>query len=86
MDLSANLQRKPDQSMQQLGAPTIGVTALQGVGISGGGPEPEALLVFVTDRATLDRRRGQFVKAAGADRLTWVAYPKSGKLGTDLDP
>ena len=25
------------------------------------------------------------VKAAASDRLTWVAYPKSGQLGTDLN-
>ena len=25
------------------------------------------------------------VAAASADRLTWVAYPKSGQLGTDLN-
>jgi hypothetical protein len=25
------------------------------------------------------------VKATSSDRLTWVAYPKSGQLGTDLN-
>jgi len=85
MDLSAKLQLTPDQAMQQVGAPATGVPALDGVGTPGGGSEPGAVLVFVNDRATLEKRRAQIAKAAGADRLTWVAYPKAGKLGTDLN-
>ena len=44
-----------------------------------------AVLVFVVDRAILNDRRATVVDAAAADRLTWVAYPKSGQLGTDLN-
>jgi hypothetical protein len=43
-----------------------------------------AVLVFMADRAVLNDRRATVVEAAAADRLTWVAYPKSGQLGTDL--
>ena len=37
------------------------------------------------DRASLGDRLADVVTAASADRLTWVAYPKSGQLGTDLN-
>jgi hypothetical protein len=55
-------------------------------------PEPlrvaedaEALLVFVRDRRTLSIHLSEIVASAAADRLTWVAYPKGGALGTDLN-
>jgi hypothetical protein len=35
--------------------------------------------------ADLTARGGLVVEAAKADRLTWVAYPKAGQLGTDLN-
>jgi hypothetical protein len=44
-----------------------------------------ALLVFVADRAALEVHRGAIVRSALDDRLTWVAYPKGGQLGTDLN-
>jgi len=44
-----------------------------------------ALLVFVVDAASLGRHIGQVATSALADRLTWVAYPKGGQLGTDLN-
>jgi hypothetical protein len=43
-----------------------------------------ALLVFAVDSAALERNERALVKSALADRLTWVAYPKGGQLGTDL--
>lgn len=44
-----------------------------------------ALLVFVANRATLEAHSAQIRAAVIAERLTWAAYPKSGKLGTDLN-
>jgi len=41
--------------------------------------------VFVTKVADLDRLAAPMVEAARADRLAWVAYPKAGQLGTDLN-
>jgi hypothetical protein len=43
------------------------------------------LLIFVADRSTLEVHRTQIVEAATSDRVTWVSYPKSGQLGTDLN-
>ncbi len=48
----------------------------------GGG---EALLVFVGDAAELEERTPIVVQAVEREALTWVAYPKAGKLGTDLN-
>lgn len=44
-----------------------------------------ALLVFASDRAALAKQLQRIVASASADRLTWVAYPKGGQLGTDLN-
>jgi len=44
-----------------------------------------ALLVFVVDAASLGNRIGKIASSALEDRLTWVAYPKGGQLGTDLN-
>jgi hypothetical protein len=42
------------------------------------------LLIFVADRSALEEHRTEIVGSAASDRLTWVSYPKSGQLGTDL--
>ena len=39
----------------------------------------------MADRTTLESQREQIAQSARADRLTWVSYPKSGQLGTDLN-
>lgn len=44
-----------------------------------------AVLLFVRDLKTLEERGEPFFRAARADRLAWVAYPKAGQLGTDLN-
>lgn len=45
----------------------------------------DGVLVFVTTRADVDARHQLIGEAARADRLAWVAYPKAGQLGTDLN-
>jgi hypothetical protein len=44
-----------------------------------------AVVVFVTNQAELAERGEPAVGAALRDALAWVAYPKGGKLGTDLN-
>lgn len=53
-------------------------------GAAAGGPAP-AVLVFVRTFAEAEERAGPLVAAALADELAWVAYPKAGKLATDLN-
>jgi hypothetical protein len=47
--------------------------------------DAEAVLVFVTDAAELDAYGSVALAAARADRLAWIAYPKGGQRGTDLN-
>jgi hypothetical protein len=44
-----------------------------------------AVLLFAPDLAAADTGAELLVKAAGAGQLVWVAYPKAGQLGTDLN-
>lgn len=85
MDLAGKLQLKPGQSVSIVNEPA-GIALDLGGGHPAGDPgEADAVIVFATDRAELDGLRGQFVPPATRDALTWVAYPKAGKLGTDLN-
>jgi hypothetical protein len=44
-----------------------------------------AVLLFAADSKTLKRIGRPVFDAAKADRLAWIAYPKAGQLGTDLN-
>jgi hypothetical protein len=44
----------------------------------------DAVLAFVASTAELGGARPA-IDAARADRLAWIAYPKGGQLGTDLN-
>lgn len=83
MDLAKKLQLRAGQGVAVIGVDAASIPALGGLAIADG-PEA-ALLAFVTDRAALEDHLTDVVAAASADQLTWVAYPKSGQLGTDLD-
>ena len=84
MELAAKLQLKPNQSLKGVGTPhSVSVDMAQ---LEHRGSEQEAaLLFFITDRAALEVHRDQIVESASRDHLTWVAYPKAGHLGTDLN-
>ena len=82
MDLAKKLQLRPGQGVEIAGIDAAAVPSLADVAIADG--PGAALVAFVTDRAALEDRLADVVAAASADRLTWVAYPKSGQLGTDL--
>ena len=43
------------------------------------------VLVFALDAKALKKNSKKAIEAAKADRLSWIAYPKAGKLGTDLN-
>ena len=45
----------------------------------------DAILLFVKTIADVDKMCGPVVKAAKADRLAWIAYPRARQLGTDLN-
>ena len=43
------------------------------------------VLVFAATFAELDSRAADLESAARADAIAWVAYPKAGQLGTDMN-
>ena len=45
----------------------------------------ELVLAFVVHRAEVASRAAAALQAGRDDRLAWIAYPKAGQLGTDLN-
>ena len=43
------------------------------------------MIAFLIHSADLEDLAGPALAAAHADQLTWIAYPKSRQLGTDLN-
>ena len=80
-DLEGKLQIKPGQ-------PVIILNAPDGFELDALAAEPDssdaAVLAFVRTRAELEGADAAF-EAGRQDRLTWIAYPKAGQLGTDLN-
>ena len=85
MDIRAKFQLKSGQSLELVDAPDSVVALFSDLKSDDSGAMGEALLVFVVNAAVLENRSTLIVTAAAADRLTWVAYPKSKQLGTDLN-
>jgi hypothetical protein len=86
VDVTAKLQIKPGQRVAALAA-AAGVPA---VTVDAANPPAAAdaadvIVAFARNRAELDAIAGPAIEAARRDRLTWIAYPKAGKLGTDLN-
>jgi hypothetical protein len=79
------LQIKPGQSVVVLGRPDD--VHLEAEAEAGADPSSaDAVLAFVTTSADLSGPNAQAALAAARrDALAWVAYPKGGKLGTDLN-
>jgi hypothetical protein len=85
VNLGSKLQLKSGQKLESVHVPQPAPSALTELDSDNDDLEGAALLVFVADRAALEDHRMHIVEAASADRLTWVSYPKSGQLGTDLN-
>ena len=85
MELAAKLQLKPNQPLRGVGTPHSVSSELTELEHVSDDQQEAALLFFITDRAALEVHREQIVEAASRDHLTWVAYPKEGHLGTDLN-
>ena len=47
--------------------------------------QADAVLVFVRDSSEVEAHSAPFVEAARRDAIAYIAYPKAGKLGTDLN-
>ena len=86
MDLSAKLQIKPGARLVILAAaddtPALTMASVETVDAP---EQADAVLAFARTRADLDSVAVPAIEAALGDRLAWIAYPKAGKLGTDLN-
>jgi hypothetical protein len=93
MDLASKLQLKSGHRLEGVRVPESVASELAACTGTGGddadggadGSHDAGLLVFVDDRSILGEHRDQIVAAVNEGRLTWVSYPKSGQLGTDLN-
>jgi len=85
VELSAKLQIKPGTQVSVLAAPS------DGPDLSGLGPltadlaTAGAVIAFARQSADISGVARSAIDAAREDRLAWVAYPKAGQLGTDLN-
>lgn len=86
MRIDAKLQLKPGERVTIIGAPAaVRIDLPPDARLEAAPDRAEAVIVFVTNRDELDARIAPAIDAARADRLCWVAYPKAGQLGTDLN-
>jgi hypothetical protein len=84
--LSDQLQLKPGQRLVVLNVPDEVDLELGGnVDVETDTGAADAVILFVASRAELERRSDPLIAAAVRDKLSWVAYPKGGQLGTDLN-
>jgi len=85
MELSAKLQIKPGSKVATLAAPSDG-PEIAGPSETVADPAAaDAVIAFVRHRSDLADAAAPAIDAARAGKLAWIAYPKAGQLGTDLN-
>jgi hypothetical protein len=77
MSLGKKLQIRSGQTIRIINPP-------EGFELDSSG-KGDAILLFARDSKSLKAEGAPVVEAAKRDRLAWIAYPKAGKLDTDLD-
>lgn len=80
--LARKLNLKPGMTLRVVGKPSD--VDLDDVKVTSSA-SAEGVLVFVQTLAALRATAAPAIEAARADRLAWLAYPKAGQLGTDLN-
>lgn len=86
MDVAAKLQIKPGASVLVGNAPEgFALELPESTRIAGPGEQADAVLVFVRDSSEVAPHSPPFVEAARRDAIAYIAYPKAGQLGTDLN-
>jgi hypothetical protein len=84
--VAGKLQIKPGTHVVVLGAPNgIDIELPETVTVGQDASQADAVIAFVLDSAALDSVAAPAIQAARDDRLAWIAYPKAGQLGTDLN-
>jgi len=86
MNVTAKLQIKPGQRVAALAAdgdvPSVAAPDANPPADPG---TADAVVAFARNQAELDSVAAPAIEAARRDKLAWIAYPKAGKLGTDLN-
>ncbi len=85
MTLSSKLQLKAGQRLLVEGLPPGVDLELDEGQLQGDAASADAVILFVANAAELGERADNVVQAAKRDALAWIAYPKAGQLGTDLN-
>ena len=82
MSLAKKLNLKPGTKLRVLGKPTaVDLDDVETTTAKSG----DAVLVFVQTLAEVDAKAAPSIEVAQRDGLAWIAYPKAGQLGTDLN-
>jgi hypothetical protein len=84
VDLASKLQVRPGQRIAIINAPESLLPELPQV-TTDDAIGADAVLAFVTTQDEISTVAVPALLAAQADRLAWIAYPKAGQLGTDLN-
>ena len=86
VSVGTKLQIKPGSRVVVLGAPEgLDLELPEGVTVGQDAAKADAVIAFACDSAAVDAVAGPAIQAARDDRLAWIAYPKAGQLGTDLN-
>ena len=86
MDVAGKLQIKPGVTVLVRNAPEgFALDLAESVRRAGPGEQPDVVLVFVRDSSEVAAHSAPFVDAPRRDAIAYIAYPKAGKLGTDLN-
>jgi hypothetical protein len=84
VDLAAKLQIKAGTRVAILGTRPDGPD-LADLGQPTEAAEADAVIAVIVLAAELTETAAPAIAAARQDRLAWIAYPKGGQLGTDLN-
>jgi hypothetical protein len=86
VEVAGKLQLKPGQSVAVVGDRRDAALEFGSEHPSADDPAAaDALIAFAASSQELDGLREPVLASARRDALTWIAYPKAGQLGTDLN-
>jgi hypothetical protein len=85
MDVTAKLQIKAGQRVATLAGSGDVPQVAGDANPPAEAADADAVIAFARNKAELATLAAPAIEAARQDRLAWVAYPKAGKLGTDLN-
>lgn len=80
--LAAKLNIKSGMKVRVVGKPAN--LSLEGLTTTSS-DRADGVIAFVRTLAEIDKTCGPALEAAKADKLAWIAYPKAGQLGTDVN-